>query len=514
MEKALQACGDTITQMIGQFLGGQSNHKHTQITPALSNLKKMLLQHDLAYELVIPAQSLNCHFQTRHGIGVDSDAVHKLLNMILSIGFDIEKTRESVCFEVSKDPSKFKKQVEFNKTLATSSSGGLADVNPADCKYLTVAGSHTLQLLRKPCTEGYTWFVIRAEVEEAFPELPTLFVEGGNADHGTSTTQSKIQALLQVHGMGQRNLLSCQSYKWKEIEQAMEKTKPHLRGQVGDMIEFLKVYSGGDNAPLLQDVAAYAKCVGDKMRDVHGTTFKMLSQVPFLQGPTFIGACVKACMVCPAQYVKNGVSKLISSSDFSSLSQPASKLKADALEICTATEVAEAWLSKVPGIDPGVSARLIGDMQVISIMTCLKKKSKSTKNYETLKEVHAQFMVDARAAQPQCMEVKPTPFEAEAEEDINERRAASAGVVQFSKGGTLSDRVMQNNGLVVGKRVWHKTDHKTVRVIQNLESGKATLVSHEWWDEDMRRRKQKTSSTPLEKMELVVSFGCVVDEWE
>eukprot|EP00959_Pyramimonas_sp_CCMP1952_P394532 8266701-Pyramimonas_sp.AAC.1 len=133
MEKALQACGDTITQMIGQFLGGQSNHKHTQITSALSNLKKMLLQHDLAYELVIPAKSLNCHFQNRHGIGVDSDAVHKLLNMILSIGFDIEKTRESVCFEVSKDPSKFKKQVEFNKTLATSSSGGLADVNPADC---------------------------------------------------------------------------------------------------------------------------------------------------------------------------------------------------------------------------------------------------------------------------------------------------------------------------------------------------------------------------------------------
>eukprot|EP00959_Pyramimonas_sp_CCMP1952_P230256 4813923-Pyramimonas_sp.AAC.1 len=84
-------------------------------------------------------------------------------------------------------------------------------------------------------------------------------------------------------------------------------------------------------------------------------------------------------------------------------------------------------------------------------------------------------MVDARAAQPQCMEVKPTPFETEAEEDINERRAASAGVAQFSKGGALSDRVMQNNGLVVGKRVRHKTDHKTVRVIQNLESGKATL---------------------------------------
>eukprot|EP00959_Pyramimonas_sp_CCMP1952_P036735 768660-Pyramimonas_sp.AAC.1 len=100
----------------------------------------------------------------------------------------------------------------------------------------------------------------------------------------------------------------------------------------------------------------------------------MPSQVPSLQGPTSIGACAQAYMACPAPCVKSGVCKLVGSSDFLPLSQAASMPKTDALEICTAAECAEAWPSRAPGIDAGVSTRLIGDAQVRSIMTRFKNK--------------------------------------------------------------------------------------------------------------------------------------------
>eukprot|EP00959_Pyramimonas_sp_CCMP1952_P378032 7919076-Pyramimonas_sp.AAC.1 len=137
----------------------------------------------------------------------------------------------------------------------------------------------------QPLVQGMPWTVIRHEVDAAIPELASFLQEADNANHGANRQQSKMQTLLQIHRCATQHLKTFGEIRWPIIERQIEKTRPHLRGQVGDMGLFVSAYSGGEDGCLLHELHAFAQTVGDCRRDVHGSTFAMLAKLNFMRGP-------------------------------------------------------------------------------------------------------------------------------------------------------------------------------------------------------------------------------------
>eukprot|EP00959_Pyramimonas_sp_CCMP1952_P321279 6723215-Pyramimonas_sp.AAC.1 len=135
------------------------------------------------------------------------------------------------------------------------------------------------------------WTVIRHEVDAEMPELAWFLQEADNANSGASRQQTKMQTLLQIHKVAKQNIKTFGDAKWESIQLQIERTRPHLSGQVADMSKYVELYSGGDSGSLLDELRDYGKTVGDRRRDVHGSFFGMLARVGFLQGPEYITAC-------------------------------------------------------------------------------------------------------------------------------------------------------------------------------------------------------------------------------
>ncbi|CAK0837771.1 unnamed protein product, partial [Prorocentrum cordatum] len=227
---------------------------------------------------------------------------------------------------------------KFSDDLATSSGGFLPQFNPSDLMYLSVACSHTVAGAR--CVElgalgmgekfnDDSGRISRArvlakcssyeQVDVEMPELARFLQEADNANSGASRRQTKMQTLLQIHKIAKQNIMTFGDAKWESIQFQIERTRPHLSGQVADVSKYVELYSGGDSGSLLDELRDYGKTVGDRRRDVHGPFFGMLARAGFLQGPEYITACVKACLVAPDQYCRDGVAKLLNSTDMSAI---------------------------------------------------------------------------------------------------------------------------------------------------------------------------------------------------
>eukprot|EP00959_Pyramimonas_sp_CCMP1952_P219092 4580740-Pyramimonas_sp.AAC.1 len=150
----------------------------------------------------------------------------------------------------------------------------------------------------KACDEGLEWCVIRWQVEEALPELPT---EAFNSGHGTERLQTAAQSLMQIHASGMRNFKSKQDYAWESAIKTMESSKPYLAGKARDLCDFVLKWSGGDDGILLKDLDRWTKTLRFR-KEVTNTTFRALASLDFASGPEFAIAMLKACLVSPDQY--------------------------------------------------------------------------------------------------------------------------------------------------------------------------------------------------------------------
>ena len=129
---------------------------------------------------------------------------------------------------------------------------------------------------------GLQWFVIRWQVAAAVPGLPLL-----NAGHGTERKQTKIQSLLQVHGLAMQHHKATGYFKWDQVASAIEKSKPELAGQLGDLCAFVSKWGGGSDAMFLRDRDEFSKSLSKK--DVPSQVFRMLANCDFVvNGPEFI----------------------------------------------------------------------------------------------------------------------------------------------------------------------------------------------------------------------------------
>jgi hypothetical protein len=330
-----------VNNMIDTVQNGSD--RKAKIKTVADSICTLLLSRGLAYKEKVRAALVGVHPENRFGMGVEPLDVHELLKSIVLQGWSWLEVVGARAFEVApSDGDTF----DFNDRLAKSSEGLLAKVEQHELRITSVTCGHTNAGLRcvlggsksyiddittdgsicqqkvlemspgfaEPLRDGLEWLIVRHQLATACPGLASFLQEAGNAGHGIERQQTKMQTLLQIHMKAQRNIAFKGEAQWDNIALDIERTRPFLHGQVKDMCEYVKEYSGGADPTFLKNLDEWSKCLQTR-RDIPGKAFSMLAGVPFAQGPEYITACVKAMLVAPDCYCRDGQSRLLTCMD-------------------------------------------------------------------------------------------------------------------------------------------------------------------------------------------------------
>eukprot|EP00959_Pyramimonas_sp_CCMP1952_P361478 7570312-Pyramimonas_sp.AAC.1 len=126
------------------------------------------------------------------------------------------------------------------------------------------------------------------------------------------------------------------------------------------MGDYVVNFSGGASPRHSRGLVDFAE--GLKVRrDIHGSTFKQLANLPLKQCPKFATAIVKTMLVRPESYVRDGCSALLTGAELKDITKPGAKAAVTKAED-TFTKAAD-WLANIPGITNAMANKLRSELE-------------------------------------------------------------------------------------------------------------------------------------------------------
>lgn len=295
--------------------------------PAGGGLKRLtdealaLLEREgLAYRQQVAPQFVGVHPNNRWGDGLVPVDVHDLVELILKTGWSWSEVGKAMAAELP--PGELgAKYAEFNDSLAKSSGGLLPQVKSETLQLLSFSCSHTnaglhaikagaralhstvadseqrLSLARlaerepemaRACHQGLHWLVLRWQIEVACPNLLTLLQQSANLAQVVARQETDVQCLLQVHALATK---MGSAIDWESVAKQVSNYRPDIAGQVADFCEFVRVWSGGPDAPILKEIDSYIKGL-DVKRKVRGSILAAFAKAPLAQAALYVQARV------------------------------------------------------------------------------------------------------------------------------------------------------------------------------------------------------------------------------
>ena len=395
---------------------------------------EILLQAGLVYTMTCASEHVLVHDQNRFGEGLVPWRIVELFIAILGLGFSFHET-DPVAFEIPLRGPRRQVIEEFNMHLAEKSDGVLAPVQPNAAKLASVCGSHLTAGLRavhfqmpwpeaahalmlngklngakigevckhfgKAINEGLQYRVIRAEVEEAFPDLPDLFQEVGNIAGHLHKGESYIAILLKIHS---RATARGGPIDWDLVQRLVVRSQPPNPGDVESMCRYVALWSGSDrDAFLLRELHEYASSL-NVVRTVRGPTFAALAALDFGKGKggRLRIAVLKACTSAAEQFCNSAgeCTKLIGAKDIATMAvkkqNHASAKQADGI-MQTARKLVDD--SEARKQVPGKSIDKLLNRLDVDLILCIFKKLAKDQAPKTLDGIGARFYTSLA----QCM---------------------------------------------------------------------------------------------------------------
>jgi hypothetical protein len=196
----------------------------------------------------------------------------------------------------------------------------------------------------------------------------------------------------------ERTEASTSDPNWTGITTSIEQSKPHLRGQVLQLCEYVRLCSGGCENPIfLDDICSFAKQLRDDKREISTTSINAISKHFWNEGGLFLAMCVKASLVCPEGFLsKDKEARLIMSADLSDLNSNWKKQQVVQQVQKLSVEVKE-YLKGIEHITRADADKLRGDLEVRAVMMTLNKKKPGRKFFNDLDEIKRQFHKELEA---------------------------------------------------------------------------------------------------------------------
>ena len=193
------------------------------------SIHEILTQEGACWTQTILPTLMLVHPSNRGGTGINSGSMHVKGAAIVKSGADLSHLGASCAFEMATHAEAQQAQLDFNAKLHQESQGMMAKPTGAE-RFLSVSSSHTSQfikaivagavtdqpslkgpdghlnpvLLRQDktlhtmATVGWTWTIIAAHVEEAFPRLPSLIEKANNSTNCTFAHQNEVELMASL----------------------------------------------------------------------------------------------------------------------------------------------------------------------------------------------------------------------------------------------------------------------------------------------------------------------------
>mgnify|MGYP000143521087 FL=1 len=455
--------------------------------------------------------------------------VHDLLARVAQDGWSFKKWDALAC-EIPAGPvgQEWRRQ---NEELAKGSDGLLAPYQGDMLQVLTGRGSHGTAAIRamtmgakgihpeicaegcvskskicerqpsmeQPLSKGCPYDVIKAEMVIASPRLMEILSRTGNAGHSVYRVQTALQHCNRIHQLAVSRQKAGRDVNWNSVaKQACIGMGAEFLDDAKKLMEFVRVWSGGEDGHILKDLEGYERTLKVK-RKLYPHDLQSISKVDFVDGGRYIPAMVKALLNAPTAD-STGHANLFSNSDYSSL-QPAAKARPFAKEanglICAATS----FLNAYGRFDTNVQAKLLSDLEVRCVMHVHQKRCETRASYKSLQHIAKAMYDEAKAMDDKL----PTWAKLKSIGDESTITMPSGSLREIRKDGLVADSEMSSRGFVVGAKILKKdAEGSTMYTITVLgDSPKSITVQKD--EEDGEEEQEEPFE--VDRYEVIASWA-------
>ena len=321
------------------------------------SVEKILLQFGLAYKSKEKPQSFLVHPSNRHGQGINAYSSHTKGCLIVKNGADPDMLLKSTAFELSNIKEERDSQLLFNLILVSASEGYLAPVQGTE-RFLTVSSGHTVQFLKclavggcktpetslqdhqgRLCTTSIlskdkylnTRLVMDSCVLHCGTDLPNpAFIGHG----GPECFQQQLPGTGRVGGC---HLIAERAEGIARAGGTVDWEQLAQQCSIGGIVtkyapiiaQYVKLYSGGSDAPLLRFCATMGKQYGND--PMLGQEFwQAITAVKFSSKSFFVFVRI-ALLACnyasPPNKQFDGCGKFIAKSDIDKIKKQPAELE-------------------------------------------------------------------------------------------------------------------------------------------------------------------------------------------
>ena len=222
--------------------------------------------------------------------GLVPAGVIELISNIFGNGFSVHALLDPTCTEMPPvGHPRNTEGVRFNNELVASS-GGMLPLFAERPRYMSVTCGHTSMGFRRfeaemPCddprytqdgrlnlrrlqeaqpayahavTHGISWDVLRWPAEDAFPWLPELLQESGNAGQQIARGESRLEVMLKIMEIAKRNVRLGKD-PWDDVELQAARGGLSFKDELPGLIAFVKDLSGGLDDPSPSSISATSR---------------------------------------------------------------------------------------------------------------------------------------------------------------------------------------------------------------------------------------------------------------
>ena len=454
--------------------------------------------------------------------------VHDLLARVAQDGWSFKKWDALAC-EIPAGPvgQEWRRQ---NEMLAEASDGLLAPYQGDMLQVLTGRGSHGTAALRamtmgakgihpeicaegcvskskicerqpsmeQPLSQGCPYDVIKAELVIACPRLMETLSRTGNAGHSVYRVQTALQHCNRIHQLAVTRQKAGMDVDWNSIaKQACIGMGADFLDDAKKLMEFVRVWSGGEDGHILKNLEGYERTLKVK-RKLYPHDLQSISKVDFVDGSRYIPAMVKALLNAPSAD-STGHANLFSNSDYSSL-QPAAKARPFAKEanglMCSATS----FLNAYGQFEPNVQAKLLSDLEVRCVMHVHQKRCETRASYKSLQHIAKAMYDEAKAMDDKL----PTWAKLKSIDGDTRTTMPSVSLREIRKDGLVADSEMKSRGFVVGAKILKKDDEgTTMYTITVLGDSKSITVQQDEEDDD----EEQEEPFEVNRYEVIASWA-------
>ena len=391
----------------------------------LKLLLACLWEHKLIYHVeIIDCKLFLTHKNNRGGLLLSPHNAHRNAAKIHVAGANISNLANALCVELASHGPMRDEHIQKNMALIERALGLLAPVN-GDERYLTLSCGHTaafckvaqmlgetsakeLQIadstkidVQKLCKSndfktmihtGWGWDVVRACVDEEFPDFSQIAQKALNTQNNANTAISEFEVMMTIDAsLSDCGFKALPNFKELALDNINAMCAPSS-SYSGALFDFVTVFGGGAGAPHVALMDTVAKGFGCNVA-LQGTYWAALGSAQF-SDKTCMFPLVRVSLALAnltSDKVEDGVAKLLQKSD---ISRVASKAKA-----AEATE-AEEFLKDCMAISEAVGgtaaiAKPVGQAFVrMGLKLTGKEKQGRERSTYTIDQLRTMFLAD------------------------------------------------------------------------------------------------------------------------